>query len=72
MRLICPKCGEFMIVKKNGVTVRPQGYAGGFHADLWKCPKCGAEVLILADAEDLHLINREVDYDFSRRKKHEY
>lgn len=65
MRMFCPKCGSFMEVKKNGVTVRPKNYLGAFHADLWECPTCGIEVLVLADREDITLIGKAVDYDFS-------
>jgi uncharacterized protein with PIN domain len=62
-RKICVDCGEFMRVKKNGVRVRPNGYYGYFMADLWYCPKCGKEILELADEE---IISKEkVEYDFT-------
>ena len=65
MRLMCVKCSKFMEVEKIGVKVRPKGYEGAFHADLLKCPKCGSEVLVLADTEDPSCIGQKVDYDFS-------
>jgi len=45
---------------KMGVTVRPKGYMFGFHADLYKCPKCGKTVLITADREDPYIEKPEI------------
>ena len=49
-----------MEMVKMGVTVRPKGYMFGFHADLYRCPKCGKTVLITADKEDPYIRNPEI------------
>ena len=60
MRLLCPKCGEWLETEKIGVTVRPRGYKFGFHADVLKCPKCGMEVIVTADQEDITIKHAEI------------
>ena len=62
-RMFCPDCGEFMRVKINGVKVRPKGYYGYFMADIWYCPRCGKEVMLLAVDEIVS--DEPVDYDYS-------
>ena len=62
MRLLCYRCGEWLVTEKTGVTVRPEGYAFGFHADLMKCPKCGMRVLVTANAEDTSIKHPEIQY----------
>ena len=60
MRVLCDRCGVWMKVVKMGVTVRPKGYMFGFHADLYKCPKCGKTILITADQEDPYIKKPEI------------
>jgi len=60
MRMLCDRCGVWMEVVKMGVTVRPKNYRFGFHADLYRCPKCGKTVLITADREDPYIENPEI------------
>lgn len=55
-------CGEWMRVKKNGVTVRPKGYLGFFRADLWFCPKCNTQIFAGFSKEIIS--EEEVDFDF--------
>jgi len=62
MRLLCPKCGVWLEVVRNGVTVRPPGYRFGFHADIWRCPQCGLEVMVTADREDPTIDHAEITW----------
>jgi hypothetical protein len=48
MRISCPTCKLDLRVKKNSVGVESMADFGSyqyFHADLWKCPVCGLEVV---------------------------
>ena len=45
---LCWPCGLEMRPEKNGVTVIEMAHFGPaalWHADLWKCPECGAAVV---------------------------
>lgn len=63
MDMMLCTCGEWMRVKKNGVTVRPKGYYGYFKADLWYCPKCGTEILAGFSKEIVTCEEAEFDFE---------
>jgi len=63
--IICVNCGDQMKVKKMGVTVRFEYYAGYFRGDLYYCPKCGYEVISGLGAEIFDPYYK-VDYDFGK------
>lgn len=50
---ICAKCGREMKCEKNGVVIEDLFSGGKSYkmtcGDLWKCPACGAEVIISSD-----------------------
>ena len=48
MRMICAKCGKELKCKKNEVIVEELVLSDSsriWEADLWKCPKCGIEII---------------------------
>ncbi len=61
MRILCYKCGEWMVAEK-WVTVRPVGYMFGFHGDILKCPRCGNRIIVTANVEDTTLKHAEIVY----------
>ena len=47
-RPVCPKCNRELHPETNGVGVLDKNDNGDYalwDADLWKCPKCGMEVV---------------------------
>lgn len=49
-RAVCAKCNQGLKPHRNGVTCHMYDEQGRWYysvmADLWKCPKCGAEIVI--------------------------
>jgi hypothetical protein len=68
--VICVKCGLWMKVETNGVTVEQMSGARPISltsADLLKCPKCGAEAVLTAE-KPLAESYQEKEYAFWRKK----
>lgn len=60
---VCAACGKEMRCEKNGVVV--ENGSVQWQGDLFKCPKCGTEVVAaFGNGEDIHL---PVDYGKSHR-----
>lgn len=48
MKLVCAKCGKELRCKKNEIIVEELVLSKScriWEADLWECPKCGAEII---------------------------
>ena len=65
--ILCPACGIEMQPKEIGIKVRYGCYAGYFAGDLWHCPSCGKEIILISTHE-IFDPNAEVDYDFGERE----
>ena len=71
VRMICKSCSDeegvavFFEPVLNGVKVRYGKYTGYFHADLYRCPRCGREIITgFGDAE---VFDGVPDYDYGER-----
>jgi hypothetical protein len=47
--LLCGRCGRFLTVTRNGITVEEMDEANApyklWAADLWGCPECDAQII---------------------------
>ena len=70
---ICVECsneeGKAVFLKpvRNGVRVRFGQHYGYFLADLWKCPRCGKQIIMGFGQHEV-LSDKPVEFDWGERR----